>query len=273
LKYQGLFTAAGIATLVTLAWGPSHNAAQAAAALPLVAPPAVFQAAGPSIASIQSTVDEFRAALGGVNNGNAAGPLATGRREINWDGGGSTATSIVPTPFDGFLNNRGGRFTTAGNGFVQAPAQGLADTFGNPSYATQFAAFSPVRLFAPLGSNFTNAAFFIPGSNGSLEALTSGFGAVFSDIDRPDGTRPGAKFNNRLASTEIRYFDRAGRLIYTSIVPASTGTATFSFLGVVFAEPQIASVRIFSGDAPLEAAKGDAVVMDDFIFGEPQPKP
>ncbi len=61
--------------------------------------PTVFQAAGPDIASIQGTVDQFRAALGGVNNGNVAGPLDAGRREINWDGGGSTATSPAPTPF------------------------------------------------------------------------------------------------------------------------------------------------------------------------------
>ena len=50
---------------------------------------AVFQAAGPTAASIQGTVDAYRAALGDPNNGN--GPAAadpTGRREINWDGGG-----------------------------------------------------------------------------------------------------------------------------------------------------------------------------------------
>ena len=49
--------------------------------------PAVFQAAGPTAASIQSTVDAFRAALGDPNNGNNPGPLSSGRREINWDGG------------------------------------------------------------------------------------------------------------------------------------------------------------------------------------------
>lgn len=41
-----------------------------------------FQAAGPTAASIQGTVDKFRAALGEPNHGNA-GPQATGRREIN----------------------------------------------------------------------------------------------------------------------------------------------------------------------------------------------
>ncbi|HZD96466.1 MAG TPA: hypothetical protein VE133_19550, partial [Candidatus Sulfotelmatobacter sp.] len=48
--------------------------------------PVVFQAAGSSAASIQSTVDAFRTAVGDPNNGNNPGPLQSGRREINWDG-------------------------------------------------------------------------------------------------------------------------------------------------------------------------------------------
>ena len=103
---------------------------------------------GPEIASIQATVDQFRAALGGVNNGNVPGPLDSGRREINWDGGGSTATSLGPDAIPGFLVNRGALFTTPGTGFVQAPVDGLATTFGNPDYANIFQPFSPVRLFS-----------------------------------------------------------------------------------------------------------------------------
>ena len=109
------------------------------------------------------TLDAFRLALGGINNGVVAGPLADGRREINWDGGGSTATSLAPTPFTGFLNSRGSLFTTPGTGFVQAPTAGLADTFGNPTYATIFQAFSPVRLFSAIDSSVTIVDFFIPG--------------------------------------------------------------------------------------------------------------
>ncbi len=45
-------------------------------------PPVVFQAAGPTTDSIRGTVDEFRAALGGGDNGNG-GPVGGGRREIN----------------------------------------------------------------------------------------------------------------------------------------------------------------------------------------------
>lgn len=150
--------------------------------------PSMFQAAGPSAASIQSTVDQFRAALGAVNNGNNPGQTS-GRREINWDGGSPTnaATTLSGTPLTTFLNTRGANITTRGSGFVQAPPSGLADTFGNSSYATIFHAFSPLRLFSPIGSNFTEVEFSVPGSNGNTPATSTGFGVVFTDVDSPDG--------------------------------------------------------------------------------------
>ncbi|MGH8500736.1 MAG: hypothetical protein ACRERV_18280, partial [Methylococcales bacterium] len=193
---------------------------------------AVFQAAGPNAASIQGVVDQFRAALGGVNNGSTPGTLA-GRREINWDGGGSTATSPGPTPFDVFLNSRGGRFTTPGSGFVQAPASGLADIFGNLSYAGIFKTFSPVRFFSPVGSNVTEVQFFVPGSRGGIPAASRGFGAVFADVDLPDGSGPGEKRGNRHSSTLIRYYGADGSLLFSSFVPASPGDGSLSFFGIV----------------------------------------
>jgi hypothetical protein len=241
---------------------------------PGIRPPIVFQAAGPSAASIQSTVDQFRAALGGANNGNVAGPLDTGRREINWDGGGSTSTSPGPTPFTVFLNSRGSLMETPGSGFVQAPAAGLADTFFNPSLATTFQAFSPVRLFAPLDSTVTDVTFFIPGG-GNIAATTSGFGAVFADVDSPDGGghRTSTRQSKPTASSRIAYYDADGKLLYESAIPSSPGTATLSFFGIVFPEPRIAFVRIITGRKdPGEGSdpKVDLVVMDDFIYGEPQ---
>src|SRR5215831_10221888 len=65
-------------------------------------PSAVFQAAGPNAASIQSTVDAFRARLGDPNNLNNPGPLGLkGRREINWDGGNPNIldTTAPANPF------------------------------------------------------------------------------------------------------------------------------------------------------------------------------
>ena len=253
------------------------SAAQATSVRPLV-----FQAAGPTAASIQGTVGAFRAALGEPNNGNAVGPLMAGRREINWDGGGNNdTTSPFPpvTPFDVFLNSRGARFTTPGIGLTQAPPTGpepgggLAGVFNNPTYATIFAAFSPLRLFTPVGSNITEGLFFIPVPPGgsSVRATVSGFGAVFSDVDQPNGS-PG-KNKNRTARTLIEYFGADRQLLFRGVVPASPGDAAFSFFGIVFADPLIARVRITTGNTalgPNEGGRRDVVVMDDFLYGEPQ---
>jgi hypothetical protein len=235
--------------------------------------PTVFQAAGPTPASIQSAVDQYRAALGAVNNGNNPGPLAAGRREINWDGGGSTATSPGPTPFTVFLQTRGANITTPGTGFVQAPLDGLVTTFGNPTYAHIFQPFSPVRLFSAVGSNTTEVEFFVPGSQGGVAATTTGFGAVFADVDRPDGTGPFGRILGLRPSTFIEYFDVYGQRLFTSIVPAAPGDAGLSFFGIVFADARIARVRITSGDkAPGgdDSTRRDIVMMDDFLYGEPQ---
>lgn len=233
--------------------------------------PIVFQAAGPTVESIQSMVDAFRAAIGGVNNGNTPGPLVGGRREINWDGGGSTATSLAPTPFDGFLVTRGARFETPGRGFVQAPTSGIADTFGNPSYAHIFTPFSPVRLFSAVESNLTDTKFFIPGG-GELRATTKAFGAVFTDVDN-DGGKYG---KNDRPSTKIWYYGVDGKVIHKAAVPASRGKGSLSFLGVIFPKTDVARIKIASGNVKPGVDDGgryDVVMMDDFIFGEPKAVP
>ena len=254
-------------------------------------PPIIFQAAGPSAASIQTTVDAFRVALGDPNNGNNPPPLdRSGRREINWDGGNPTVdiTTAPVTPFNAFLNARGGQFTTPGVGLSQGPASGgpqggLEVLFNNPTYGATFSAFSPLRLFTPVDSNITEALFFVPGANPNLPpganpaepATVRGFGAVFTDVDEPNGIgRGGRRGNPRGASTLMEYFNADGRLIFSSFVPASPGNASLSFFGIVFEDARIARVRITTGDVapgPDDDEKRDIVMMDDFIYGEPQP--
>jgi hypothetical protein len=244
-------------------------------------PPIVFQAAGPTITSIQGSVDGFRAALGAPNNGNAAGPLASGRREINWDGGSTNnqTTAVAGNPFAGFQVIRGALFTTPdGTGFVQAPPAadpvmfppgGLAGLFNNPTYGTIFTAFSPARLFSAIGSNITEVDFFVPGG-GNIKATVTGFAAVFTDVDQPDG---GGSGKNHQASTLMEYFDADGELLFSSFVPASPGDGSLSFFGIVFDDARIARVRITSGNRDPGADDGgkrDVVMMDDFIYGEPQ---
>jgi type II secretory pathway pseudopilin PulG len=231
----------------------------------------VFQAAGPTAASIQGAVDAFRAALGDPNNGNTAGPLTVGRREINWDGGGNNNTTTDPvTPFNVFLNTRGAQFTTPGTGLSQAPPSGLAVLFNNPTYGTIFTPFSLTRLFTPVGSKITEGAFFVPGSNPLIPAAITGFGAVFTDVDKPNG-----KNNQGKHSTFIDYFDANGGRLFTGLVPSSPGDGSLSFFGIVFDDPRIARVKITTGDSrpgPDDDDK-DIVMMDDFIYGEPQPLP
>lgn len=245
------------------------------------AQPVVFQAAGPDAASIQGSVDAFRATLGEPNNGNAVGPLASGRREINWDGGGNNDTTTAPvTPFNVFLDSRGSQFTSPGTGLSQAPPAGgpqggLAGLFNNPTYGTIFSTFSPLRLFTPVGSNVTNAGFFIPGTNGAQPATVRGFGAVFTDVDRPNGERDGQPLKDRLPSTWIKYLGVDGTLLFSGVVPASPGDGGLSFFGIVFDDARIAGVQIISGKvAPgPDDTQEDIVVMDDFLYVEPQARP
>jgi hypothetical protein len=271
------FTLAAVGTLLALTPALVLQTARGQGNTPkdFVAP-IIFQAAGPSANSIQSAVDEFRAALG-EPNGNDPGQLS-GRREINWDGGGGNATTTDPvTPFNVFLNTRGGQFTTPGVGLTQAPPSGgpqggLAGLFNNSSYGTAFSTFSPLRLFAPVGSNITEGFFFVPGTDGAVPAEVSGFGAVFTDVDQPNGSGPGQKHGNRGSSTLIEYFGANGELLFSSFVPASPGDGSLSFFGIVFDDPCIARVRITTGDVapgPDDSEKSDVVVMDDFIYGEP----
>jgi len=271
LSFVKLFSLAAVMIAAPIIAQPAAAQANEFAAKHFVSP-TVFQAAGPSAASIQSTVDQYRAALGAVNNGNNSGQ-PSGRREINWDGGSPTnaATSLNGTPLTTFLNTRGANITTRGSGFVQAPPSGLADTFGNSSYATIFHAFSPLRLFSPIGSNVTEIVFSVPGSNGNTPATSTGFGVVFTDVDSPDGSTPRDRTGNRHASTLIEYFGIHGELLFISHAPASPGDGNLSFIGVVFGDARVARVKIIAGDTapgPNDDRK-DIVMMDDFLYGEP----
>lgn len=278
-KMTQLIAAVGMGLTLTGCGDGSNDSALAQATGRVFTAPTVFQAAGPDIASIQTTVDQYRIALGAVNNGNTPGPLADGRREINWDGGNpnNTATAVVGTPLNGFLVTRGALFTTTGTGFVQAPVAGLAATFNNPTYETIFQAFSPQRLFSPINSNVTETLFFVPGPGAETKpATTRGFGAIFTDIDQSNGSSPDHTNGNRKPSTIIEYLDTNGLSVYTSSVPASPGDKSVSFIGIVFTDARIAKVHITSGDTipgPNDDGTHDIVMMDDFLYSEPQPRP
>ncbi|HZZ26742.1 MAG TPA: PEP-CTERM sorting domain-containing protein [Pirellulales bacterium] len=213
--------------------------------------------------SIQSTVDSFRTALGGINNGNNPGPLSGGRREINWDGGGATTATASGPVLTAFTNTRGSTFTTDGLGFLQTPVNDPALTGINSSYSTTFGAFSPQRIFTPVGSNITDVTFSVAGTNGATQATVAGFGAVFTDVDLPNVTR--MEFFN---SSDVQ-------ILSLNALPGTTSNGSFSFLGAMGnAGERIARVRITTGNSDLgpgedSESRVDVVAMDDFIYSEP----
>jgi hypothetical protein len=230
-----------------------------AVAVDVSAGPVIRQAAGANAAAIQATVDQFRADIGGVNNGTVAGSQPSGRREISWDGGGAAATpTLDPSPMTRF-SNRGAVFTTPGSGFEISGAP--LPEFGeiNPTYPALFGTFSSPRLFAALNSNVLDVVFNVPG-NTAIVAGSTGFGAVFTDVDSA-------------TSTWLQFYTPDGALLGEWAVPAGTGDETLSFLGVTFNAGEIVGrVRIVSGNTalgPNETTGLDVVAMDDFIYAEP----
>jgi hypothetical protein len=230
------------------------------AAVPLVLAPAAHAdgvkrtAAGADPAAIQAAVDAFRADVGGNNNGGGGGPQASGRREINWDGVGDAFADPNPFP-GGFFNARGLALATPGTGFsVSANANLQPPTpvrFGSQEFQT----FTPQRLFRPVGSGVTDNLFFLPGT--ATQATTNAMGVVFTDVDQ-------------VGSAKLEYFDPYGKLIDTVVAPAAP--SGLSFAGETFnAGERVARVRITTGSgAVADTATEDAVVMDDFLYGEPQ---
>lgn len=223
-----------------------------------------YETLGDSL-SIAAKLDEFRAALGGSLNAPNAPPAAGGRREINWDGAPAALTNVDNFPADFFNVNskRGAVFTTPGTG-LRIDSTDFAAV--NAGLAAQFKFFSPKKLFMPVGSNQVDVDFKLVGTTTS--GLVNGFGVVFSDVDR-------------IGSTTVELFDANDVRIAVLRAPNHSGAQLLSFTGAVFASPIIARVRITSGDAALNATSldisaggtTDLVVMDDFVYGEPQPLP
>ncbi|MEO8634592.1 MAG: hypothetical protein ABI587_04855 [Gemmatimonadales bacterium] len=236
--------------------GPGYGDSTTVAAVK--SSPRVIAATG----SLTAALKEFRHQLGDSVN-KTAGEQATGRREINWDGVSGVLLNVDTFPGD-FFNRvvpRGQIFTTDGSGF-RVSDNALADL--NPSYASEFAAFSPTKIFIAAGSRAMTVHFVVAGS--LTPALVNGFGVVFTDVDVERGTT-------------MSFFDAQGRLLQKVSAPTRSDAAGFSFVGVTFTAPIVATVRIVSGQARITGlntdvsagGSADLVAMDDFISGEPHP--
>jgi hypothetical protein len=213
---------------------------------------------------ITANVAEFGAAIGAVNNKAEPGRHdASGRREINWDG--------VPAQFNNNDAFPATLFNTAsprGLEYVVAPGTGLRVSDNslndvNPTYAAELPPFSAPRVFTPIGTNLSEIRFRIPGTD--TAAVVQSFGAVFVDVDRANTSR-------------VQAYDRDGRLLADVAIPVHAAGSAFSFVGVQFDRPAIARVVLVLGDAAPGAGvndvssggTADVVVLDDFLYSEPQ---
>ena len=239
------------------------------------AAPVVRQGSGANTAALQAIVDQFRADLGGANNG-VGGSFISGRREINWDGVPDSFSEPNNFPVDFFNVNspRGVIFNAVENETGAAlnhfavssnTASGVPVRFSNlnANYSTIFTTFSAQRLFTVRNTTIMEVNFVIPGTN--IPATVNGFGVVFADVDSATG-------GNR---SLIRVYGKDGRQL--SAASAGVLDNGLSFVGISFnAGERIARVVIESGNAPLSATNNDGVggvdvvAMDDFIYGEPR---
>lgn len=232
---------------------------------------------GVDAAALQPTIDQFRALLGGSNNG-VGGAFPDGRREINWDGVPDTfaAPNFLPPNFFNANSPRGAVFSTAfeegGTAFnsflvsADSTSGGVPVRFGdiNPSYTALFTTFSSERLFSVRNGHVMEVTFFVPGTN--TPAIVDGFGVVFTDVDSSTG----------IGRTLIRCVDGKGDVVAAASAPVLDGG--LSFVGISFNAPNegCARVIIVQGKDSLlpgntDGGAVDVVAMDDFIYGEPQP--
>lgn len=161
------------------------------------------------------------------------------------------------------MRTRGGQFRVSNS---NNPRDDRFNSILPSSVSNQFQFFSRNRLFTPYSSNRFVGIFQIPGRN--RPAAVSGFGAVFVDVDRS-------------RTTYIDFFDRAGCLIERLFVPPRNRGLSFAGLTVRGRGgllPAIYRIRVKLGDISVRdfsrryqgTSVGDVVVMDDFLYGEPQ---
>jgi len=227
------------------------------------APPAATVVTGSG--NIAPKVDEYRALLGDPRNGGSvAGPAASGRREVNWDGvnGANLNSNTFPGDFFAATTKLGMLMTTPGTGF-RVSDQDFSDI--NAAFGGDFKPFSPTKTFAAVGSTIIDVTFQVAGA--STPAVVAGFGVVFSDVDGS-------------TSAKLEAFDKAGKTLGTFYAPVRSDETGLSFVGIKFGSALIARVRITSGTGALGAqavdvtdgGTADLVIMDDFLFSEPVPQ-
>jgi hypothetical protein len=254
---------------------------------PITATPTVFQGGGTGQPTAATAQANFRAAIGGVNNGAATQPFASGFRAINWDGvrvdgtdfgGGANTTvirqgSVVGIPLNRFQTN--GVYFGAINAVSGADASGNTFTTVNPSVAGLFPPLSRPNTFAMFNDNGIDFKFVLPSPADStvVSAATRGFGAIFENVEIAN-------------TTSIQYFN-GNTLLATVFAPVS-GRGGQSFVGALFNSAIVTRAVLTLGTDVIFTFDGtntrpgpftddgvthNLVTTDDWTLAEPVPTP
>ncbi|KAL3917666.1 MAG: hypothetical protein SGILL_004606 [Bacillariaceae sp.] len=257
------FRAASLALAFTFALGQANPIAD------VLLPTDTVSATATSVEELTPAFEAFRTFLGGSNNGNAAESISTGHRQINWDA--PAVPFDMPGEFFANVVPRGALLETSdgSDSFrVSNPPedQGIEDDKFDSivgSLSSQFQQFSNERLFSTFEDNKLIIKFVDPG-NTAFPAAVTGLGVVFTGV-------------NTARLTKMEFYDANECLLACEYVTPSPAGG-LSFLGVHFNVAAIVTkVCITLGGASLEESGGDesssdedVVVMDDFLYGEPQ---
>jgi len=216
------------------------------------------------------------------------GPVATGHREVVWDGVPEVLRNVKtfsPTFFDrqtgGAAGVQGGVvFTPVGGtgeevndalgGVKPSPATvgpptnpnaPLGGDFSdlNPAFAGDLLAFTQDAVFAPIGTNKTDITFHVAASN--TTGVVTGMGVVFISVNKT-----------------VVPARSAGPFPVPGPLTAAPNAIPFSFAGWIDNTKRVARVRITSGEVAVDKATlndhvgtPDVVVLDDIYYSEPQP--
>ena len=165
-----------LATLAALALAAPTAPAGAASSLGQPKAKRVVRAAG----DVAPSVRRFKLLLG-PDRGGVPRHYSSGRRELVWDAVPDEFAAPHALPGD-FFNARvaprarGAVLRTPGDHVAVSADADNPDRapvrFGdiNPAYAGEFEAFSPERLFSPIGSNVVNLTFRVPGTTRGRES-------------------------------------------------------------------------------------------------------
>jgi hypothetical protein len=232
-----------------------------------------YIATGDNPAALQATVAAFRADLGGGNIAGPNGSYGGVRREIDWEDvpDANASPAAFPIHYYNTTSPRGADFGNETSTFIRISQDD--DTGGdadpdlvrfsdiNPSFATQFQAFSGQRIGGVVG---THEGFSIlmrmPGT--TTPAVTRGAGIVLMGDD-------GVTDDHNVAV--VRFYDQNLDYFAAIVIPVSK----MAFVGITVPDARIALIGVTLGNLSLDHGPEtpgvtDILTFDDIIYGEPQ---